>query len=58
MRSIVVTEDRVAAPSTWAVQAPQSAMPPPNLVPVPSTSRSTQKSGVSPSTSCSKDCKS
>jgi hypothetical protein len=34
------------------VQAPQSAMPQPNFVPVmPSTSRSTQSSGVSPATS-------
>jgi hypothetical protein len=34
------------------VQAPQSAMPQPNFVPfIPSTSRNTQSSGVSPSTS-------
>jgi hypothetical protein len=36
----------------WTVQAPHSAIPQPNLVPVmPSTSRSTQSRGVSPSTS-------
>jgi hypothetical protein len=52
MLSIVVIQERVATPSTCTVQAPQSAMPQPNLVPVmPSTSRSTQRSGVSPSTS-------
>jgi hypothetical protein len=47
-----VTQERVAVPSTCTVQAPHSAMPQPNLVPViPSTSRSTHNSGVSPSTS-------
>jgi hypothetical protein len=50
--SIVVMQERVATPSIWTVQAPQSAIPQPNFVPViPSTSRSTQSSGVSPSTS-------
>src|SRR4051812_12793118 len=50
--STVVTQDRVATPSTCTVQAPHWAMPQPNLVPVmPSTSRSTQSSGVSSSTS-------
>ncbi len=45
-------QERVGAPSTCTVQAPHSAMPQPNLVPVmPSTSRSTHSSGVSPSTS-------
>src|SRR6516165_5500209 len=45
---------RVAAPSTCTVQAPHSAWPQPNLVPVmPSTSRSTHSSRVSPSTSTS-----
>src|SRR6202166_2085224 len=50
--SIGVIQDLTATPSTWTVQAPQSAMPQPNFVPVmPSTSRNTQRSGVSPSTS-------
>jgi hypothetical protein len=40
------------APDACLLQAPHSAMPQPNLVPVmPSTSRSTHNSGVSPSTS-------
>src|SRR6266851_5104538 len=52
MLSMAVIHERVATPSTWTVQAPQSAMPQPNFVPViPSTSRNTHKSGVSPSTS-------
>src|SRR5215203_59712 len=52
MLSIGVTHERVAFPSTCTVQAPHSAMPQPNFVPVmPSTSRNTQRSGVSPSTS-------
>src|ERR1700719_2093478 len=39
-------------PSRWTVQGPQSALPQPNLVAVmPRTSRSTQRMGVSPSTS-------
>src|SRR5437660_10992635 len=50
--SIAVMQERVAAPSMCTVQAPHSAMPQPNLVPVmPSTSRSTHSSGVSPSIS-------
>src|SRR3954451_695800 len=50
--STEVMQDRVATPSTCTVQAPHSAMPQPNFVPViPSTSRSTQSSGVSSSTS-------
>src|SRR5262245_32595150 len=45
-------QERTATPSTWTVQAPHNAIPQPNFVPVmPSTSRSTQSSGVSPSTS-------
>src|SRR5712671_2186485 len=52
MPSIGVMQERVATPLTCTVQAPQSAMPQPNFVPVmPSTSRNTQRSGVSPSTS-------
>src|SRR5262249_42281381 len=52
MLSIGVTHERVAAPLRCTVQAPHSAMPQPNLVPVmPSTSRSTHSNGVSPSTS-------
>jgi hypothetical protein len=47
-----VTQERVAAPFRWTVQAPHSAMPQPNFVPVmPRTSRRTHSSGVSPSTS-------
>src|SRR5258707_1112228 len=34
MLSMVVTQDRVAAPSTCTVQAPHSAAPQPNFVPV------------------------
>ena len=50
--SIGVTQDLVAAPSTCTVQAPHSAAPQPNFVLVmPTTSRNTQRSGVSPSTS-------
>src|SRR5712675_2233840 len=52
MLSIGVIQERVATPSTCTVQAPQSATPQPNFVPVmPSTSRNTHKRGVSPSTS-------
>src|SRR6266853_1788466 len=52
MLSTGVMQERVATPSTCTVQAPHSAMPHPNFVPVmPSTSRNTHKSGVSPSTS-------
>ena len=43
-----VTHERMGAPSTWTVQAPQSAMPQPNLVPVrPTTSRNAHRSGMS-----------
>src|SRR5947207_14773774 len=52
MLSTGVIQERTAKPSRCTVQAPHSAMPHPNLVPVmPSTSRNTQSSGVSPSTS-------
>jgi len=52
MLSIGVMQERVATPSTCTVQAPHSAIPQPNFVPVmPSTSRNTQRSGVSSSTS-------
>ena len=45
---------RNGLPSINTVQAPQSAIPQPNFVPVsPRLSRSTQSSGVSPSTQCS-----
>src|SRR5947207_8402459 len=44
--------ERIAVPATWTVQAPHWAMPQPYLVPVsPIVSRSTQRSGVSGSTS-------
>src|SRR5260370_21934700 len=50
--SMVVMQERVGFPSTWMVQAPHSAAPQPNLVPViPRTSRRTHRTGVSPSTS-------
>src|ERR1700752_3943697 len=50
--SIVVTQERMGTPSRCTVQAPHSAMPHPNFVPVmPNTSRKTQRSAVSPSTS-------
>src|SRR5262249_33306000 len=52
MLSIGVIQERVATPPICTVQAPHSAMPQPNLVPVmPRTSRNTHKRGVSPSTS-------
>ena len=52
MLSTGVMQDRMATPSTCTVQAPHSAMPQPNFVPVmPSTSRNTHRRGVSPSTS-------
>src|SRR2546430_15831176 len=47
-----VTQERIGRPSSCTVQAPHSAMPQPNFVPVrPMTSRSTQSSGMSPGTS-------
>ena len=52
MLSIGVMQERVATPSICTVQAPHKAAPQPNFVPViPSTSRNTHSSGVSPSTS-------
>src|SRR2546425_7735271 len=49
---IGVRQERTAWPSTWTVQAPQSAIPQPNLVPVrPISSRSVHSRGVSPGTS-------
>src|SRR5262249_48189542 len=44
MLSTVVMQDRVAAPSTCMVQAPHSAWPQPNLVPV--TPQHPQQRGV------------
>src|SRR5438132_9645236 len=52
---IAVMQERVASPLMCTVQAPQSAMPQPNLVPVMfSVSRSTQSRGMSGLTST--DC--
>src|SRR5713226_172645 len=49
---IAVMQERVAAPLMCTVQAPQSAMPQPNFVPVLlSVSRSTQSKGMSGLTS-------
>src|SRR5580765_8296002 len=49
---IGVMQERMACPSTCTVQAPHSAAPQPNLVPVmPSVSRSAQRMGVLGSTS-------
>src|SRR5271167_1880775 len=43
-----VEHDRIAAPSTCTVQAPQNPAPQPNFVPVSSSvSRKTQSNGVS-----------
>src|SRR3984893_171955 len=53
---ILVTQDRIAFPSWCTVQAPHSAMPQPNLVPVnPKISRRYHSSGRlgSPSKECS-----
>src|SRR2546426_12364344 len=47
-----VTQERIGRPSRCTVQAPHSATPQPNLVPVsPMTSRSTQSRGMSGGTS-------
>src|SRR5262249_11067145 len=47
-----VTHERVGAPSTWTVHAPQRAIPHPYLVPVsPSVSRTTHRRGMSGETS-------
>jgi nitrite reductase/ring-hydroxylating ferredoxin subunit len=49
-----VMQDRIGRPSRWTVHAPHSATPQPNFVPVrPTTSRSTQRSGMSSGTSSS-----
>src|SRR5712671_6639000 len=49
---IGVMQERVASPLMWTVQAPQRAMPQPNLVPVMfKVSRRTQRSGISGLTS-------
>src|SRR5262249_38988009 len=46
-----IEHDRTASPSTWAVRAPQAAMPQPYLVPVsPNSSLIAHSSGVSGST--------
>src|SRR5688572_27485576 len=56
MLFITVEQERTACPSTCTVQAPQSAIPQPNLVPVsPTTSRRTQSSGISGATSTVRD---
>lgn len=48
----LVTHERAGSPLTWTVQAPQTPMPQPNLVPLRfSSSRSTQSSGISGSPS-------
>src|ERR1700733_4407056 len=53
-RETGATQDRIALPSRCTVQAPQSAIPHPNFVPViPSESRNTQSNGVDGSTSTS-----
>src|SRR5467141_117712 len=47
-----LTQERIASPFRWTVQAPHCAMPQPYLVPVSeSVSRSTQSRGVPGSTS-------
>jgi hypothetical protein len=47
-----VTQDLIGWPSRWTVQAPQSAMPQPNLVPLrPITSRNAHSTGMSSGTS-------
>ena len=47
-----MTQERIAAPSRWTVQAPHSAMPQPNLVPCrPATSRTAHNNGMFGSTS-------
>src|SRR5689334_22332804 len=49
---IATPQERVASPSTCTVQAPQSATPQPNLVPVsPSSSRRNHNSGIAGSPS-------
>ena len=47
-----VWQERTGTPSRWTVQAPQSAWPQPNFVPVsPTMSRIAQSSGMSSPTS-------
>src|SRR3989475_13338403 len=47
-----VTQERIGWPARWTVQAPQSAMPQPNFVPVkPTTSRRAHRIGMSVGTS-------
>src|SRR6058998_1966105 len=49
-----IAQERTALPSMWTVQAPQDAMPQPNLVPVIlRCSRRTHSNGVLPSTATS-----
>src|SRR5467141_3568143 len=51
-RDTGATQDRIASPLRWTVQAPHCAMPQPYLVPVkPRFSRRTQSRGVEGSTS-------
>lgn len=51
-----VMQERIAWPSRCTAQAPQAAIPQPNLVPVrPITSRSTHNNGMSAGTSTSPD---
>src|SRR5262249_49444448 len=53
---MAMAQEREASPSMWTVQAPHSATPQPNFVPVsPSSSRRYQSSGIegSPSNDCS-----
>src|ERR1700730_2656430 len=51
-RETGATQDRMASPLRWTVQAPHWAMPQPYLVPVkPRVSRRTQSRGVEGSTS-------
>src|SRR5262250_1141380 len=45
---IALTQDRIASPFLWTVQAPQSAMPQPNFVPVRfNSSRRYHSNGIS-----------
>src|SRR2546427_622070 len=51
-RDTGATQERIASPSRWTVQAPHCAMPQPYFVPVrPRFSRKTQSRGVEESTS-------
>src|SRR5260370_23228138 len=56
---MAVTQDRVACPFTWTVQAPHSPTPQPNFDPVSTkTSRKYHSRGISgsPSNDCSAPC--